>query len=187
MDAATQPNYAGFWIRSAAATIDSLFYTLVPLAVSVAFGEGSHTSFFLGNGLVVVYYVACLSSPWQGTFGKYILKLHVQTRDGGKITPLKALFRLIACAFPVIPFTLVPIIFPSMELLVQAFLTKDFFLIQRAMQSNKDLIYALLGTSWFALITMFIWFLPIVFSKQKTGIHDLICKTRVVHGRSIAS
>jgi uncharacterized RDD family membrane protein YckC len=33
------------------------------------------------------------------------------------------------------------------------------------------------------VLTNILWFVPIAYTKEKTGIHDMICKTRVVRGK----
>ena len=88
-------NYAGFWLRFAAAVIDGILMTLITLVPAIALGylvgigmagtssvyEIDATAKALGNllGFVVgwLYYTLLESSKYQATFGKKMLGLRV--------------------------------------------------------------------------------------------------------------
>lgn len=176
--------YAGFWIRSQAIFVDSIIYMVVTGVMGLLLGVGTNASLITGNIILALYYIICLASPWQGTLGKYLCKIHIQTADGKPITALRATARLIAFSLPSLPYTLVPLFYPGMDKLIQAFLSMDFYIINQVLRENLTLLHTLFSASRVSVIASIIWFLPIIFTKQKTGIHDLICRTRVVYSRA---
>lgn len=96
-------NYAGFWLRLAAAIIDGIVMTLITLIPALALGylvgvnmAGTSSAYVieataevLGNllGFVVgwLYYTLLESSKYQATFGKKLLGLRVVDLDGNRI------------------------------------------------------------------------------------------------------
>jgi len=96
-------NYAGFWLRLAAAIIDGILITLITLIPALALGywagvnmagtssayEIEATAQALGNllGFVVgwLYYTLLESSKYQATFGKKLLGLRVVDLNGKRI------------------------------------------------------------------------------------------------------
>lgn len=184
MEATSSLNFAGFWIRGVAYGIDSIIVMLVSLAVNVVTGYGTVLSLSIMTGLYAVYYIATLSSPWQGGIGKRLLKLYVCTKEGKQLTVLHATARYVAFIIPSIPSTVVSFInSDSMKALIEAYMSQDFYAIQQANADFAPMIQTSVVASFFGTILLLVWFLPAAFTKQKTGLHDLMCKTRVVHGR----
>lgn len=100
------PVYAGFWLRFAAALIDSVLMSLVFLPLGFLLGivlsataSNQDPDLMLGaNGLINVvsviadwlYSSLLESSPWQGTVGKRIVGIRVTDMNGNRISFGKA-------------------------------------------------------------------------------------------------
>ncbi|WP_192499220.1 RDD family protein [Skermanella pratensis] len=109
--------FAGFWIRAAAALVDgfvlglvSAFIGIVVVSAMLWIGIGEGTAQGVGQVLstvvAIAYYTGFHSSERQATPGKRVLGIHVMTRDGGRLTPARALGRYFALILSAIPFGL---------------------------------------------------------------------------------
>jgi uncharacterized RDD family membrane protein YckC len=151
-----EKNYAGFWVRFFAGTLDILFLA-IPLAILFAIGGFDDAKLFaeyenfsdfytafttapsnrllnLITHAVSIAYVGCfLSSKQQATLGKRLLGIYVGNPDGSKLSWQKS--------------------------------------VARALGS--------IVTS----MTMGLGFLVVIFSKEKISLHDYLCKTRVFKGK----
>lgn len=185
MEDTTSPQleYAGFFRRVMANIIDSLVYLALFQIVIIFLTKSSMISYIAGNLIGAVYYVFCLHSKWQATLGKYIMRVFIQTKSGERPSIGKAVMRLVTASIPVIPASLVTILHPGMPELQQAFESENFIRIQQTMHDHADLVSLLQITSVVMAVMLPIWFLPIAFTKQRTGLHDMICGTRAVKGR----
>lgn len=184
MEETTFPRYAGFWVRGLAYTVDDIIYKVMAYVIAMALGHGAAISYLVATGLTIIYYVGFLSSPWQATPGKRLLNIHVTTIRGERVSSLRACARWLVVTLPGLPSLFIITFNPGMEVLTQAFLSKDFYAIQQAINEYASLIYLIEISGIIAFVCMFIWYLPIVFTRQKTGLHDIICKTRVVYGKA---
>jgi uncharacterized RDD family membrane protein YckC len=136
--------FAGFWIRAAAALVDSTVLGIASALVGIVLmflisviGVSDSMTDAIGQTVTTViaigYYVGFHASRRQATLGKQLLGIHVVRRDGGRITPGLALGRYFALILSAIPF--------------------GFGFVMAGL------------------------------TQEKTALHDLICSTRVVHGR----
>ncbi len=96
------------------------------------------------------YHAYLHASILQATYGEQIMKLHVVTDDGARLSLRKSLERSLAYALPSLP----------------AYSSLD-----------QESIVPLL------MFLVFVWFIPILFSKHAKGLHDILCGTRVVAGK----
>ena len=106
--------FAGFWIRAAAALVDSVALGIPSALVGIilyflmsAFGMEEAAVEMVGQIattlIAIGYYVGFHSSKYQATLGKLVLGIHLMRRDGGAITPKLALWRYIALILSAIP------------------------------------------------------------------------------------
>lgn len=157
--------------------------------------------------LGITYYVMFLSSGWQATPGKRLVNVYVmQAEDGGRLTQKRAVERYLAYMGPVIVIALLMIVSPTAALppgmtmddqqrlveiekkvVARETLTpedQEFFkntgrnLSQHGSLSPTVALLNLLQTVYFIAIA-----LSVGLTKYKTGIHDMMCKTRAVRGR----
>ncbi|MEY4560899.1 MAG: hypothetical protein RLZZ618_176 [Pseudomonadota bacterium] len=109
------PTYAGFWSRTLASLIDTLWMSaiLVPVLVSIygwAYFDGTKTSVFAGPADILLTYVApavAVVAFWiyrQATPGKSALGLKVvDATTGGPLSPKQAILRYIGYYVSTIP------------------------------------------------------------------------------------
>ncbi len=103
------------------------------------------------------------SSKMQATPGKYLLDMKIITKDVERISFLRALVRILSPYIIIIILTMVFTIFvhswaPSLD--VQVLATISYYVV--------------------VLFTTIISALLLIFTKEKTALHDLIAGTRVV-------
>jgi len=88
-------NYAGFWLRLAAAVIDGLIL-LIPFVICVVISGTNPLIFYFLIWIVGFAYFAYLeSSPKMATFGKEAMGLIVTNMDGSQLTFKQASIRYI--------------------------------------------------------------------------------------------
>jgi uncharacterized RDD family membrane protein YckC len=90
----TRVEYAGFWIRFAAAIIDGILLGILGWILREALGNnlGSTFNFLIG----LAYYAGMESSARQATIGKSLLGLKVTDLEGNRISIGRALGRYLA-------------------------------------------------------------------------------------------
>jgi|TARA_B100002003_G_C13915591_1_gene445418 uncharacterized RDD family membrane protein YckC len=103
VNAVSNYNFAGFWIRFAAAFIDGIvmFALFIPVVLTVfSFGGTAENTDLALNGLfligAVLYHTYFVSSAYQGTPGKIWLDLKVVNYDGQRVSEGVALGRALA-------------------------------------------------------------------------------------------
>lgn len=156
-------SYAGFWRRLAAQLIDGLVVVIPCMVAAVigAFIGGYLLANLFSLVIIVVYYAKMLASSWQATVGKRVMNVYVvDATTGGRLSPLHAAGRYFVFAG-----------FGSILALMP--LSAD--------GHSPQPIAGLLSAIHLAYILLLV--LTVVFSREKTGIHDMICKTRVLEGR----
>lgn len=186
--------HAGFWRRSAAGTIDSILLLILLFVLDNILILNFFYKNIFCQTLIFFYYVGMTSTKYQGTIGQILFKVKIGDLEGNKLSSLQSSIRYLLCALPSFPFivyTSLPqtIAFGSkLETIAAEFESKIQTLSEN--QGNA-LIENLMKTpevalqiQYFAtvllimLISCIIWTLPIAFTKQKTGIHDLIARQR---------
>ncbi len=192
-------DYAGFWVRFAAACIDMLLYVPFYYGIVLPFGEEHRwwgETAFLAFGLVT--YAMFFASKWQGSPGMYIMKFHICTDTGGRVGFVRALFwgitGSIGFALCCAGFFYLQSRFdiPAINDLMKSCKEQNVAIEDCAREvesmtnipfaSFMGLCYASLALALFLLI---IWMLSVALPKDKTGFHNLICRTRFIKGRAI--
>lgn len=108
--------YGGFWVRLVALMLDYAIVFFILLAVALGMAVVVTTVGMEGlmgrvaNLVVIVlpflYWPVLESSSWQATVGKRIMGLQVTDADGGRLSFLHALMRMLAKIVSSIPFGL---------------------------------------------------------------------------------
>lgn len=201
----TQPQYAGFWTRFTAHTLDCIILGvpfalfIMPLIGALAFDaealkqqmqSNNPATYFALYSAMIKSAILCLlawsailayltASKWQATIGKKIMGVYVCSADGEKPKFLQSFLRYI-----------------SLPLLILTIQTPERFYIyenleqlaQKTAPSPQDLeasfmtpISSFIGLACF--IVVFMWYGSIAFRKQKTAGHDILFNTRVIHGK----
>lgn len=169
--------FAGFWRRLGAFILDSLIYGIPLFLLKTALvGKDAITPLGqLVSAVVALIYTAYfLTSGWQATPGKRIMSIYViSQRDGGRINMATAFLRYL--------------VLYGGNLLIEilAVCRPDSFALSSAAGVSTTLspaYNALLGLTCFY---MFAIALMVGLMEQKTGLHDLVAKTRVIHGRPV--
>jgi uncharacterized RDD family membrane protein YckC len=170
---------AGFWRRWAACVIDELifgFFLMLPFIALLGPAWilqhiGPYFAFILL--CYIAYYVLFLSSIYQATPGKWLMSVYiVSAEDQGRLSPARALGRFAVFTGPGI---VMLFIFP-------------FFAGQLLSGNSPEEARAIFASPIFRDIRrvsgLYVLLLAatIAFTREKTGIHDLICKTRAVMG-----
>jgi len=168
--------YAGFWRRFIAKFIDNLIFysvafiylviisgghphTIISLLVKDAMSPADHPLLILIAGLMLyafmlAYGTSFIASSWQATPGMRLFGMYV-AKDQKRLTNQRAAGRVLLYFIPGI-------------------------IVAIASQVVND--HSLVNM-WFFYGIYAVWYLPIVFTKEKTAIHDMICGTRVIKGR----
>ena len=191
-------NYAGFWQRFFAVIIDMAFYTPFYYAAKIGFGEAYS---WWAEGFFAIFalltYSWFFSSKMQGSLGMYILKFHICDTAKQRISFLhatiwgitSAIGWAISCAgvvYMMIRFDINAINDITMSCIEENIPSDECIkeiesMINIPYSTYENILYTSTGL---ALFLLFIWALSIALPKDKTGFHNLICRTRFVKGRA---
>ena len=157
--------YAGLDRRLLAAIIDYVILGVVSHVLFVKLAiipNDPWLSPILQGLLIFAYFSAFHASNWQSTFGKKLLKIYVgKAKDGVGLTAMQSMMREVVLFAPL--------------LLFSAY--HHLFLVN----VSDDLRT---GFSSIGEVTQLLYFIVIIlmiaFTSQKMGLHDIICKTRVL-------
>lgn len=195
---------AGFWIRFVALVIDGLILGIPMWCLFFMVGYMHSVMLqFVSVAVYGAYYVYFWTHAWQATPGKRLLNLYVlDATTGGRLSLQQAGVRYVLLNLAALLMLGASIIqggdMPGLNPEEQQRITE----IQERMASGKTIsedeqqyvkeaFVEMQGpmTSVVMLISTlgFVWSMLLAFSvgltKEKTGLHDIIGKTRVVHGR----
>lgn len=182
-----QFKYAGFWIRTLANTIDGIIVSIVIQMAVAPLGDAifNNTKNYLIYTVSTVIIIGMakglfLLSEWQATPGKKALKLKVIKQDGRRLKKLEVAF------FREISFS----ILTNIMFFVFLFSSDEFLSLMQVEEGNLEntkvfgeIIEQTIRIMLYYIIIAFVWFLPIVFTKEKTAVHDMIFGTRVIYAK----
>ena len=180
--------YAGATRRFCALLVDGIILGIV-LGILTVILRGVTTNIMVQQGISQVlgalYYILLESSNRMASLGKSVMKIYV-AMDEGKKAPIGT----IALRYLIM-------MLPSLPLLCITYSSDYSNMLQTIQQYNdahdpqgvitymqspevKDIYFLLMKVTGFSgLLGTFLFWLPIVFTKQKTGLHDYLTKTRV--------
>ncbi len=190
-------NFAGFWVRFAAVCIDLVLSAPLYYGVEMAFGPQMHwaaESIFIV--LAIAAYAFFFSSRWQGTPGMYILQFHICDDEGNRISFGRGIYWIItsfvgwAVCFAGIIYLQAHFDMRAVQDLQASCLDQNVAvddcrreiesLIHIPYANFMELVYA--SMALFAFLAL-IWALSIALPKDKTGFHNVLCRTRFLKGR----
>jgi uncharacterized RDD family membrane protein YckC len=195
-DALSNEHYAGFWVRFVAACIDMALYAPFYFGIKYALGPNHE---WLSEGVfgvgALLTYAWFFSSKWQGSPGMFLLKFHICGTEREKIGFWRALLWgvvgtvgwIICCAGILYLQKDITIVHDMLESCITNnvemtdCIPEIEALIRIPYTSFEQLMFAATGLTIFLF---FIWGLSIALPKDKTGFHNLICRTRFVKGRA---
>jgi uncharacterized RDD family membrane protein YckC len=134
----------------------------------------------VGGVIAYAYFIGLESSAWKATIGKRLMKIYVAREDGSRASPLRIFGRFILLRFPS---------YPLMVLDYLPAYRNGFF---KQIEATKDpdtinsLLLSPLGKEYFIFLggtivaNIILYCAPIIFTKQKTGLHDYFSHTRVL-------
>lgn len=188
--------YAGFWRRAVAYFIDALILWLIimlpeyfivkaTLGYSIFRPTDVETNYALGifnsiaYSLLIAYF---LSGKWQASPGKRLMNCHVvqiTAQSFDRLSLKTAFFRQFSfCLATLIPLGLFMLLYTEEY--------ENMLITSSEMKEKIDWethgLFAVVS-----YIPMIIWFAPIIFTGEKTALHDIIFKTRVIKGRILTS
>jgi len=188
-------NYAGFWRRFAAAIIDIISFLPLYYLVTQIVSDYGHQA-ILEVVLTILAYTFLFASPLQATLGTYVMNFHICDKEGGRISLKHSFFWAVTWAFGS-ALCLAGVIYLQSNFDIMAIgdlwkscgeeQVSDIDCIKEIEDIIKipyanfiSMVYGALGM-WFFMCM--IWILSISLSKDKTGFHNILCKTRFVKGR----
>lgn len=114
--------------------------------------------------LVATYFIIFEISKFQASIGKKIAKIYIISDDTSKPSMSKLALRFILFS-----------VFSG------SITSKDYLVavgrVEFSYNVHSDAIF------WSIISISFITFIPIIITKGEKGLHDFICKTRIVYGR----
>ena len=165
-----KPAYAGFIQRAVAFQIDLVNLLAISYLARFIVAE-NRENFRLYNLFVELlqagYFTVFECSSWRATPGKKLFRIYVAGEDGERISPSRALLRYL-----ILVISCLPIILFSFSDEANTYAT------DRDYREGTDPAL-LLRFAWFAAVNIIFFWLPIIFTKQKTGLHDFWTRTRV--------
>ncbi len=163
-----ETNYAGFWIRFAAALLDYLIF--IPIIVLTYYNLIKLKSLPLHVILILVTsaYKPILEAIYGATLGKMIVKIKVLTPDLKKITPTQAFIRFL----PWLVGTLISL-FSAAILFANGSFLEDTTLA--SLQVGNEVMSPWISS--LGSVVLLIVGLSIAFNIKKQGFHDLMAKT----------
>jgi len=165
-EAVEEVKYAGFWIRVVATLIDGMLLWPITWLVRHILPNGwfDVVMWLFDAG----FYIWFVSSKYQGTPGKILLKLKVTDLEGNRISILRSVKRFM---------------FYQICILIEC---SFIYLVEisdlAASHELTDIMIGLVGVALgiIAAFTIIVGYLMVAFTKRSQGLHDKIASTLVV-------
>ncbi len=162
--------YAGFWRRALANIIDMIILMIISAVLFSLIQTTIIVQDFISQIIMAIYTIFFIASHYQATPGKKLLKIKINSADAKKLSLQASTIRFLVLIIPTIPMFLF-MLTPQYSNGIEA--------LELSNQNRiKEFNFGISLSAILAIIWSLIWFLPIAFTKEKTGIHDIICKTR---------
>lgn len=201
----SQPQYAGFWTRFTAYSLDSIIVGIpfavfvMPLAGALLFNSDAlreqlenqtpqnffalYQSMIKAVIVLTVLWAAVLAfisnTKWQATPGKRIMGIYVIDASGAKPSFLQLFWRYASLPLAVLTIQTPEryYIYDALQAVAQSGTTD----MAEVAKSFATPISGLVGLATLVLIC--VWYALAAFRKQKTALHDILFNTRVIYGR----
>ena len=174
----TEIKYAGFWIRFFAFIIDMIVLIIITLPLTFL-GLSEEVIDWTSMLISVLYFVIFTSSVYQATPGKQLLKIKICSDRFERITIARSFLR---CVLPLA-------FFGGTSALMAMFSIDVATSIAGKTAEGYDVsdyergiaTIQVTGLLIIHLLSLLIWYGMAGWTKQKTALHDKICKTRVIY------
>jgi TPR repeat protein len=165
--------YASSRRRFVASSIDGIILTIAGYFLKSAI-TNFITLEILNQSLSFIYYTWLEGSADRSSWGKRAMGIYVADIAGERISYCRAALRYLVLLLPSVPFILLPLVsnYGTFEELQE--------------NSGPHFVFDMYVFWWMFALALFYW-LPMVFTKEKTGLHDYLTKTRVYRVASAIS
>lgn len=189
--------YAGFWVKVSATIIDLVLSTPFYLGIRLLWGEQHPVlSEITYIALLLCGYATFFASKWQATPGMRIMKVYACDQQGQRLTRSRTITWVVVSSTG-FAMCLFGIIYMQMRFDLAAVLQ----LLKSCAEENVRIedcaveVETLIGIPYetfsmmsisslvLALFLLLIWSLSVALAKDKSGFHNLICRTRFLRGR----
>lgn len=183
--------YSGFWHRAAAITLDTILFIILFFVLNFLMSDSLFYFNLIYQIICAFYSIGLTASKHQGTIGQKALKIKVTDIKGNAISLYASSLRYVLWmlpAWPVIVFASLPSSIQKAKVLekTSAEYTDPEIFAQQIEALGLDSFMATFSfLSIIAILGGIVWMLAIGLTKEKTGIHDLICKQRVIKTKRI--
>lgn len=180
--------YAGFWRRALASIIDTTLLFITFYILKTILENNPLLLNIVYMSLCAFYYVCFTASKHQATIGQILLKIKIGNLLQERLSIGAAALRHFLVMLPYLPF----LIYASFPSVIEA--SKNIELCNTVtdrqqkmacIESSGALDISQRGSALVS-IALLIWFISVitlVFSKEKAGIHDRLCKQRAFLNR----
>ncbi len=189
-------HYAGFWVRFMACVIDLIVYT--PFYLAMKWAAGDHK--YWAEGVFMVFalfsYAWFFASKWQGSPGMHVMHIHIQTVDGQRLSWLHAfVWSLVGTIGWVLCFAGIIYLQARFDLEAINNYLNQVATSGQPLQLDDPTLHQLTGMDPIdystlvlvvvavTIILCIIWALSVAIPKNKSGFHNVICKTRFINRR----
>ena len=186
--AVTPAPYATAWQRLAAVILDSIILTIPGQIFHMIVPSSSFVQ-MMGFGAVLsaVFYISLMGSRWQATLGMRLISIQLREAKGQSAVGYGA--AALRYAVYVVPaYILLVFIYTSPALLFLSEVRKhshDPAALRQLLtpETRHAIQHLLIAEVLYLVCAIALYGLPIIFTKQKTGLHDWLSGTRVIQGR----
>lgn len=189
-------HYAGLWIRVAACCIDLALFTPPYLLLRALLPDARLLAESVFAILALLAYAAFFSSCWQGSPGMRVTGVYICTVSGKRLRFSHALaWGLAGTAGWLVCFAGIMYLTARFDLdaINQFLLSRGFEHLPGGLDDPavtamigvpyQEYMFLLLAALGITLVLSFLWALSIALPQEKTGLHNVICRTRFLRGR----
>jgi uncharacterized RDD family membrane protein YckC len=183
MSEAAKAAYAPWWARTAAMAADSVIFILC-LWVLQEVAAGAQLQNIIYQSACAAYFILLEGSGRQASLGKSLLKIHVAMDDGGRASFLRIVIRYFIWTFFGLPFiglSISPGYAHFVEILVHLQAAGGNAAASYIQTGGGHAMFVKLSICFFiyAVPGIILYWLPMIFTREKIGLHDFLTRTRV--------
>lgn len=174
--------FAGFWRRFAAGLVDGGILTAVFLLLDKIITD-MRTGDMIYQIFCLLYFVLQESWKFQATIGQRVMRLCVADVTGKRISIMRAAVRYFIWSLPLVPFIVWSMSGDFYDIIALTNTMTDAEL-EAFLTTGDAMRFAFMFVATFGGGTIVFFLssgLPIALTREKTGLHDIITKTRVFY------
>ena len=183
MTEATKVAYAPCWTRTAAMAVDYIILmTLLLLMQQIIADAQLQNIIYQAGG--AAYFILLEGSGRQASLGKALLKIHVTMDDGGRASFSRIAVRYFIWNFFGLPFIGLTVSHDYAHFVETLLRLQAAGGTAAASYMHAAEGHALITKLWicffiYAVPGIILYWLPMIFTREKTGLHDFMTRTRV--------